>query len=384
MSNFIFKANLLSSLDSSLRRGAAVRVVAGIAAVSALSACDSDAGSTAASTADAGGDTAGADTTAAGKGYVPFSQANLQNQLARVAAWRSIANLHGSKAFSAADFGQSCGAWSPTATTASDPKKIASLYVETANLSAKVAARKDAHSYAAGAAVGLALDASICQAIAAGAQAGSVAREAVGSIDWHAQVVNKALLHFFYASLYNYLVDGSRKGYDEGVGYYGMSLDGTDPSGLAETAAKRDANCGTTYATQIWQRLRDGRALLDAALKAEGKTGNDDKLSALTPQLKQLAEEIDGLMLEVFALSLGREILGLQKGEEGAVELVEARMFAAVVRPYMEYRDKEKGTTHAAALQALNQDDPSKVDTAAVLAAIKAVWGLDVPQLCKQ
>ena len=26
------------------------------------------------------------------------------------------------------------------------------------------------------------------------------------------------------------------------------------------------------------------------------------------------------MMLEVFALSLGREILGLQKGEEGAVE----------------------------------------------------------------
>lgn len=384
MSIFMFSANLLSSLASSLRRGAAVRVVAGIAAVSALSACDSDAGSTTAAKADAGGDTAGNDTTSAGKGYVPFAQANLANQLARVAAWRAIANLHEGKSFSAADFGQSCGAWSPTATTASDPKKIASLYVETANLSTKVQARKDAHSYAAGAAVGMALDASICSAIAAGAQAGNVPREAVGSIDWHAEVVDKALLHFFYASLYNYLVDGSRKGYDEGVGYYGMSLDGTDPSGLAELAAERDGNCGTTYASQIWQRLRDGRGLLDAALTAEGKTGNEDKLTTPTPQLKQLAEEIDGLMLEVFALSLGREVVGLQKGQEGAVELVEARMFAAVVRPYVEFRDKEKGTTHAAALQTLNQDDPSKVDTAAILAAIKAVWGLDVPQLCKE
>ena len=336
-----------------------------------------------ASSTDSSASDTKSDTTSAGKGYQPFQQANLANQLLRVGAWQTINTLRKSADFKAEHFGESCSKWSPTATAASDPKKFASLYVETANLGAKVAGRKDVHPYANPVELGKQLDAAICAAIEAGAKAGSTARDSVGSIDWHAQIIDKSLQQFFYASLFNYLMDGSRKGYDEGIGYYGMSLDGAEGIGLAGTVASRDANCGTTYASQIWDLLRSGRAKLDAALTAEGKTGNEDKLSKQTPDLQALASEIDGKILEVLALSLGREMIGIQKGDKPAIKLIEGRMFAAMLLPYVADWDKQKTTAHAAALQSLLQDDPTKADTAKILSAIQAIWGLDVAKLCK-
>lgn len=356
-----------------------------------LSACASDDPGTSPSDASSSSDASGADgsaaktdaTTSAGKSYQPFAQANLANQLLRVGAWQAINTLRKSADFKAEHFGEACAKWNGTVTTASDPNKFASLYVETANLGAKVAARKDVHSYANPVEAGKQLDAAICTAIEAGAKAGATARDSVGSIDWHAQIIDKALQHFFYLSLYNYLVDGSRKGYDEGVGYYGMSLDGAEAIGLAGTVASRDGNCGTTYGTQIWDLLRAGRTKLEAALVAEGKTANDDKLSKATPELQALAAEIDGKIMEVLALSLGREMIGMQKGDKPAIKLIEGRMFAAMLLPRVAQWDKDKGTAHAAALQTLQQDDPAKADPAKALAAITAIWGLDVAVLCK-
>lgn len=353
------------------------------------SACEADdhsahpADASDASTSDTSSGDAKGDTSSAGSSYQPFQQANLANQLLRVAAWQSINTLRKSPDFKAEHFGESCGNWSTSATAASDPSKFASLYVETANLSAKVAGRKDIHPYANPVELGKQLDAAICNAIEAGGKAGATARDSAGSIDWHAQIVDKSLQHFFYASLFNYLLDGSRKGYDEGIGYYGMSLDGAEAVGLAGTVASRDANCGTTYASQIWQLLRSGRGKLDAALTAEGKTGNEDKLSKLTPDLQALASEVDGKILEVLALSLGREMIGIQKGDKPSIKLIEGRMFASMLLPYVADWDKQKATQHAAALQSLSQDDPAKAETAKVLAAIQAVWGLDVATLCK-
>lgn len=352
---------------------------------SATAACEAEDHTTHpadASAADSSaGDTKG-DTGSGGKSYQPFQQANLANQLLRVGAWQTINTLRKSADFKAEHFGESCSKWSPTTTAASDPKKFASLYIETANLGAKVAGRKDVHTYANPVELGKQLDASICAAIEAGGKAGATARDSVGSIDWHAQIIDKSLQHFFYASLYNYLIDGSRKGYDEGVGYYGMSLDGAEGIGLAGTVASRDANCGTTYASQIWDLLRSGRGKLEAALVAEGKTGNEDKLSKPTPELQALASEIDSKILEVLALSLGREMMGIQKGDKPAIKLIEGRMFAAMLLPYVVQWDKTKTTTHAAALQTLLQDDPTKADTAKILSAIQAIWGLDVAKLC--
>ena len=59
-------------------------------------------------------------------------------------------------------------------------------------------------------------------------------------------------------------------GYDEGVGYYGRSLDGAENFGLADVIGEVDASCGTTYGSQIWDALRAGKGKLDAALVAEG------------------------------------------------------------------------------------------------------------------
>ena len=88
-------------------------------------------------------------------------------------------------------------------------------------------------------------------------------------------------------------------------------------------------------------------------------------------------------ILEALALALGHEMLGLQKKDEPAIELIEGRLFASMLAPYMASVDQSKGTKHIAALQSLAQDDPAKVDTAAVLQAIQGVWGLDVAKLCK-
>jgi len=365
---------------------------AAFAATLVLAAGCADPAAPAATTDTKGGDSSADATTgdaststdaAAGtKTYKPFAFTNLENQIKRVGAYEAIQALRKGAEFAPAHFGESCAKWSPSASTASDPKKFGSLYVETASLQAKVQGRKDAHADNAGAAIGLAIDASVCSAIAAG-HSTTAPRKAVHSIDWHGQVVAKSLLQFFYVSLHHYMVSGSRKGYDEGVGYYGMALDGSEPLGLAGTVASRDANCGTTYGQQLWSLLLDGRSKLDAALTKAGKTGNEDALTPLPADLAANAAEIETRLQEVFALSLGRELKELAAGKDPAIKLIEARMFWTILKPRIAAFDQNKGTQHAATFAQLAGDDPAAVKTDAILAAIKAIWGLDVVALCK-
>ncbi|MSP91729.1 MAG: hypothetical protein EXR79_07990 [Myxococcales bacterium] len=355
--------------------------VLGVLVVGAVSACSDAAPATSTS-----GDTVSHPDAADGgatAAYTPFLQANLQNQLVRVAGFHAIQALRKSADFKADSFGETCAKWNVAGTTPTDLSKIASLYVESAELQTKVKARKDAHTHNKDAALGLAIDASVCGAIEAGAKAGGVARNAVGSIDWHAQVVDKGLQHFFYLSLYNYLVAGTRKGYDEGVGYFGRALDGsTDAKGLAATVKARDENCGTAHAAGIWEQLKKGRAELEKTLAAAGKTGNEDAVPPSAAAL-EIAADVDRRLLHVFALSMGRELLELQQGTDPAIKLIEARMFWRMLRPHVAAHDQAKGTQLVADLDArLGQDDPAKGQPAFGLTALQTVFGLDVAQLC--
>lgn len=348
-----------------------------------LAGCASEDGSQASADATSG-DTSAADSSSAGAGYTPFQQANLENQLVRVSGYNQIAVLRKSADFKAENFGESCAKWNIAGKSPTDATKIASLYVESAELSAKVKARKDAHDYNKNAPLGVDVDKAICDAIEAGAKAGAVERNKVGSIDWHAQFVDKGLQHFYYLSLYTYLVGGTRKGYDEGVGYYGRALDGSDGAkGISATVKSRDGNCGTTYTNDIWALLKTGRNQLDTALTAAGKSGNEDKLDAIPADLAATAAEIDKKLLQVFAISMGREMQGIQKGDKPEIKLSEGRGFFRILKPYLAEWDKQKGTKYATELAVgLEQDDPTKVEPQKVLDAIKAVWGLDVPALC--
>ena len=341
------------------------------AACALLAGCTDDGSSP--TTADTTiGDTSPADSNASSAGYTPFQQANLENQLVRVSAYNQIAVLRKSADFKAESFGESCAKWNVAGKSPTDATKIASLYVESAELSAKVKTRKDAHEYNKNAPLGVDVDKAICDAIEAGAKASAVERNKVGSIDWHAQFVDKGLQHFYYLSLYNYLVGGTRKGYDEGVGYYGRALDGSDGAkGIAATVKSRDGNCGTTYSAEIWDLLKAGRNQLDTALTAAGKAGNDDKLDAIPANLAATAAEIDKKLLQVFAISMGREMQGIQKGDKPEIKLSEGRGFFRILKPYLTEWDKQKGTKYAAELAVgLEQDDPTKVEPQKVLDAI--------------
>ena len=358
------------------------RRAATVFAATTCAACGADAASSSGTDAATAADSAGETATTA-KVYKPFAAANLENQVKRVGAYEALQALRKGADFSAEHFGGSCGKWSSAATSPADAKKFASLYVETASLQAKVQARKDAHSDNAGAAIGVTIDTAICGAIEAGAQAGATPRKAVNSIDWHAQVVAKGLLHFFAASLHHYTVAGTRKGYDEGIGYFGRAIDGSEDLGLAGTAKSRDDNCGTTYVQQIWGLLLKGRGLLDDALTKGGKAGMEDVLAPLTPELTANAAEIDQLVQEVLAVSLGREMKEMAAGKDPAIKLIEGRQFWLMLKPRILAFDKAKATKHATTFGQLDGNDPAAIQPQAILDAVKAVWGLDVVALCK-
>jgi hypothetical protein len=348
-------------------------------------ACESDSDG---GTPAGGGDTAGGGTDATGgelpSTYEPFSQANLQNQLVRVGAYEQIQTLRKGESFAAADFGTSCASFSPDVDDPSDPTKVASLYIESASLAEKVAGRKDDHAYNEGAEVGKAIDAAICDAIAMGsAVPDTVGKDDVAGLGWYGQIVDKALQHFFYHSVYHEMVQGARSKWDEGFGYFGMPFDGdtAKAEGIAKTAVSRDENCGTTYAGDIWEKLIEGRVLLDRALTDAGKTGNDDALDALPADLQAVIDEVDQMMLEVFAISFAREFIGMAAGDKPAIKLIEGRMFFHILEPSIRAKDAALADEMKAQLE---QDDPSKVDTDAMIAAVKTVYGIDVPALCAE
>lgn len=340
-----------------------------------------------------GDDTGDADAAATGGNtgevqtdeYEPFAVGHLENQVVRVAGYDAIATLRGADDFAATTFGGDCASYSPEVKSPSNTKSIASLYVESASLAAKVEGRKDDHSYNAGAEIGKDIHAAICGAIAAGSAVDAATdKEALNGIAWHAQIVDKGLLHFFYLSVYHELTLGARSKWDEGFGYFGASFDGADAGGLAKTVQKRDGNCGTSYFNDIHESLILGRNALDKALTDAGKTGSDDELDTLPADLSTIVADIDRMLLEVFALSFGREFVGLAAGDKPVIKLIEARMFFRILKPALARYDADNGTTYAADLEAmLEQDDPAQVDTDAALGVINSVWGLDVPTLCK-
>lgn len=351
-----------------------------VAVVVGVSACAASAptGDAAATSADAGADS----TAVAATTYKPFDQANADPYLQRVFAYEQIKGIVGAAALSSAQFGSDCSKYSPTATTPSDPSKLASLYVESATLQTSVLKRKDKHADNSGADLGKAIDAQICTSLAAGATT-TAATDAVGGVQWHGQLVVKGLLHYFYAALYGYLASGNRKDWDEAMAAWGKSFDGKADSGLAGLAAKRDTQCGTQLGKDIWSKLLSGRAILADALAKEGKTGNADNLATLPTELKALQTAIDGQLQQVFALSLGHELVQIQAGTAVAVKLAEGRAFWRILKPRVAAFDKAKGTQHLIILDLVEQDDPGKVKAIEGLAAIQAIWGVDVAAACK-
>lgn len=314
--------------------------------------------------------------------YEPFSQGNLESQLLRVGAYEQIQAIRKGDSFTAADFGAGCDTWSGALTAPSDPTTMGSLYIETAGLSAKVEGRTDDHAYNAGEAIGAEIHAAICDALTAGsAVADSVDKDAVHGIAWYGQVVDKSLQRFFYASVYHELLQGTRQTWDEGAGYYGMSLDGKSASGIAKTAESRDANCGTTYARDIFDKLIEGRDILDRALTQAGKSGNEEALGTLPDDLVEVVSEIDRMLLEVFAISMTREWSGLAAGDEPAIKLIEGRSFFRILEPYVRSVDADLAAKMATEV---DKDDPSAVDTAMLIEAVRTVFGIDVPALCTE
>lgn len=345
----------------------------------AVTACDSS--------SDDGAATTEADTTGGGATattYEPFSQANLQSQLLRVGAYEQIQAIRKGESFAAADFGTSCEAWSGDVTTPTDPTKIGSLYVETAELAAKVAGRQDDHGYNKGAKIGKDIYDRICDAIATGSAVPvTVGKDEVAGIGWYGQVVDKSIQHFLYLSTYHEMVLGARQKWDEGFGYAGLDRggDATKAQGIAKTAVSRDGNCGTTYARDLHAAFIAGRNQLDAALKAEGKTGNEDALAAIPADLQESIDEIDRMFLEVFAISMAREYVELAAGDEPAIKLIEGRSFFFILQPYLKSVDPDLATKMATEAA---KDDPSAVDTALMIGAVKTVFGIDVPGLCTE
>lgn len=345
--------------------------------------CGDDGGGGDAGAETGAGDTAGGGGDAGTHEYEPFGAAHLENQLLRVGAYTDIVATRKAEGFAPSDFGGSCASWSADVSAASDPTKIGSLYVETASLAAKVEGRKDDHSYNAGAAIGVELHAAICEAIEAGGLLDPAADpDAVGGLAWQGQVIDKALLHFFYLSVFHELVLGARAKWDEAYGYFGADFDGAGDSaqGLAHTVHKRDGNCGTDYLGQLHDLFIEGRDLLDAALTAEGKDGAEEQLETVPEELQAVIDEIDGLLLEVFAISFAREWIGLEQGDDPVIKLVEGRMFFRILKPALADYD----AALAADLEAqVEGDDPSQVDTTAMIDAVTAVWGLDVRNTCE-
>ncbi len=359
-----------------LRRGAA-RAARLLACLVLVAGCDSE---PAATPTDAGN---GGQSAA---GYAPFSLANLQSQQARVGAYSAIGAIRKAASFSAADFGDDCTSWSPAATESADPTKIASLYIETASLAAKVAGRKDDHAWNVGAAIGAEIHADICAAIGAGSKTdAATAKDAVGGIGWHAQVVDKSLQHFFYQSVFHELSAGARKNWDEAVGYFGADLGG-DPAkaqGIAATTRSRDSGCKTTYHASILAKMKAGAVALDAALTAAGKTGNEDALVPLPADVQGIVDDVDRMLREVFALSVAHELIELKAGDNPTIKLIEARMYWRILEPFVLGWDADHGTSHAATIAAeLDKDAAASLDPDAVLAGLEAVFALNAETIC--
>lgn len=223
--------------------------------------------------------------------YEPFNADNYANQFVRVDAFGEIEAIRRAEDFSAASFDE-----------------IEDLYLNSADLAAKVASRQDDHPYAQVVEIGAVLDQRIRDAIAAG--------QADEDIDVQAQVVSKTLQRFFFLSVYHYVAQtqeagigsaDAQKGWDEAFGYYGASNDGASAEGIAGTMTARDDEFGLDLFQPVYDGLVQGKCLIAAG-----------DLAGIGP----IVETIDISLLRGFAASVVHEMDEyaedpLVKGAEG-------------------------------------------------------------------
>ena len=337
-----------------------MRWAALVAAAMVLTGCGGDSD-------PAEGPTNNASCSAASDSCQPFDAANYANQIARVDAYNAIKKTRKSGSFSAADFGD-LNAVDGANKTPSD-NTLAALYVETASLAEKVAGRKDDHAYAvsynAGSA-GAYLDELIRSAITQGAAADAVTRNAVGSIDWHGQRIDKGLQHFFYLSVFHEMMKSQadaaaapdvEAGWDEGFGYFGVSNDGADQEGIAATLGKRDIEFGVTLVSDVFNGLVDGRCLVA-----------DVDYAGLVP----IIDDVDISMLRGFALSVVHEMD--EYSDDPLIKGWEGLLYWRIIAPYIADVDP----TSFAAGEAEFALGVENIDTDVVRAAVTDAFGFDL------
>jgi hypothetical protein len=276
-----------------------------------------------------------------GAPYSPFDAANYENQLTRVAAYEQIVALRKHDDFAPESF-----------------DTIEALYVDSAELSVKVSGRTDPHSYALDTDIGVALDADITAAIAAG--------KAGDDIDVQGQIVDKTLQRFFGLSVFYEMTKADdealdaaevAKGWDEAFGYFGVSNDGTQTQGIATTLAKRDAEFSTSLLDETFNALLDGRCALEDDDRAAASSARDDADTAIT---------------RGFALSIVHEMD--EYDENPLIKGWEAVLYYNAVRDWVVANDPDAATTIDAEFAAgVDQIDPS-----VVRAAVTGAFGFEL------
>ena len=283
-------------------------------------------------------DSAAADCSAP---YQPFDAGNYQNQLLRVGAFQQIVAIRKSESFSAADF-----------------DTIEDLYVNTADLQSKVQGRADDHDYATLVPIGAELDADIMAAIEDGRNDVDIAVQG--------QIIDKTLQRFFYLSVHHEMLKSQatdaatpdvEAGWDEGFGYFGVGNDGTDPTGIANTIAKRDVEFGFGLVAEVYNGLIDGRCLIA-----------EDDYASVAPVI----DDVDTAMLRGFALSVMHEMD--EYADDPIIKGWEGLLYWNIVSPYVASVAPD---AHAdvEAEWALGVD---AIDTDLVRAAVNDAFGFDL------
>jgi hypothetical protein len=249
--------------------------------------------------------------------FKPFDEQNMANQWLRLEAHSQIDDLAGDA----------------TLSNATEQFSAISEKYETV-LAEKVAGRTDDHVQAEGYGVenvGVFLDAQISAAIELGKSAQTEA-----DVEYAGQIVDKALMVFFYHSVYHELFKRHRKNFDEAFGYYGLNFDGTprEIGVLPNTAAGREAEFQLKLNEPIFHAFIDARHAM-----AEATETNDDKVADDNAAYNEAWETIDRKMLLTLGHYAAHEVVELDS--EPAVKLLEARVIWEAVAAYAAHVDAE-------------------------------------------
>lgn len=313
--------------------------------------------------------------------YIAFDQANHANQDLRVQAYVDMLALMNeakenpalaNEKFSAAE----------------------ELYLNTASLADKVQGRTDDH-LAEQPNVGADLHATLL----AGFDAGKAATTSL-EVNLAKQAVDKTMIDFFFLSVHHEMVQGAKKNWDEGYGYFGSGPANAeaDLKGFASVAKKRDDANGTSLRATIFNGLIDGSCELAKALEAE----KADKIDVTAHDaLWTIIEETDLAMQKVLAFSAGHEAFEMVEIQEDLAadpanqELIdEMYVKLAELAPYFRPLERimnEKGGESAtrasdirAEIDAALSDGTgawvATFDAAGVLEALEAEYSIDVVQ----